>query len=102
VVNTARGPIIDTEALVDLLRRKPIIAALDVTDPEPLPVDHPLVSLPNALIVPHVASATVETRTRMALVAANNLLAAVQGKRPPFLVNPEAWDHKETTQRSKQ
>lgn len=91
IVNTARGPVIDTVALVDILRRKPIIAALDVTDPEPLPADHPLLGLPNALVVPHVASATVETRTRMALVAARNLIAALQGQRPSFLVNPDAW-----------
>lgn len=91
VVNTARGPVIDTDALVDILRRKPIIAALDVTDPEPLPADHPLLELPNALVVPHVASATVETRTRMGLVAARNLIAALKGERPPFLVNPDAW-----------
>ena len=94
VVNTARGAVIDTDALVDVLRRKPIIAALDVTDPEPLPADHPLLSLPNALVVPHVASATVETRTRMALVAARNLIAALRGERPPFLVNPEAWNNR--------
>jgi glyoxylate reductase len=92
VVNTARGPVIDTDALLDVLRRKPIIAALDVTDPEPLPADHPLLGLPNALVVPHVASATVETRTRMGLVAARNLIAGLRGERPPFLVNPEAWD----------
>ncbi|HZG67317.1 MAG TPA: D-glycerate dehydrogenase [Herpetosiphonaceae bacterium] len=102
VVNTARGAVIDTDALVDVLRRKPIIAALDVTDPEPLPADHPLLALPNALVVPHVASATVETRTRMALVAARNLIAALRGERPPFLVNPEAWNNRrgEATHRS--
>ena len=92
LVNTARGPIVDTRALVDVLRIKPMIAALDVTDPEPLPADHPLLALPNAIVTPHVASATVQTRTRMALIAAQNLIAALQGERPPFLVNSELWD----------
>ncbi len=91
LVNTARGPVVDTDALVEVLRRKPIVAALDVTDPEPLPADHPLLELPNALVTPHIASATVQTRTRMALVAVENLLAALRGERPPFLVNSEAW-----------
>lgn len=91
LVNTARGLVVDTRALVEALRQKPVIAALDVTDPEPLPPDHPLLALPNALVTPHVASASTRTRTRMALMAAENLLAALRGERPPFLVNPEAW-----------
>jgi glyoxylate reductase len=91
LVNTARGPVVDTDALVEVLRDKPIVAALDVTDPEPLPADHPLLQLPNVLVVPHIASATVATRTRMAMVAAENLLAALRGERPRFLVNPSAW-----------
>jgi glyoxylate reductase len=91
LINTARGPVVDTSALVEALRHKPIIAALDVTDPEPLPVDHPLLTLPNAIVTPHVASASVRTRTRMALMAAENLLAALRGERPPFLVNQELW-----------
>lgn len=92
LVNTARGPVVDTRALVEALRSRPLIAALDVTDPEPLPADHALLSLPNALVVPHVASATVATRTRMGMMAAQNLIAALQGERPPFLVNAELWD----------
>lgn len=91
LVNTARGQVVDTRALVEELRRRPIIAALDVTDPEPLPPDHPLLTLPNALVTPHIASASVRTRTRMALIAAENLLAALRGERPRFLVNPDAW-----------
>jgi glyoxylate reductase len=94
LVNTARGPVVDTRALVEALRHKPIIAALDVTDPEPLPADHPLLSLPNAIVTPHIASASVQTRTRMALMAAENLLAALRGERPRFLVNPAAWQEK--------
>lgn len=94
LVNTARGPVVDTRALVEALRSRPLIAALDVTDPEPLPADHALLSLPNALVVPHVASATVATRTRMGMMAAQNLIAALQGERPPFLVNAELWDRR--------
>ena len=92
IVNTARGAVIDTDALVDVLRHKPVVAALDVTDPEPLPADHPLLTLPNVLVTPHIASATVQTRTRRAMVAAENLLAGLRGQLPPFLLNPEAWD----------
>lgn len=91
LINTARGPVVDTDALLEVLPRKPIVAALDVTDPEPLPADHPLLALPNVLVTPHVASATVQTRTRMALLAAENLLAALRGERPRFVVNAEAW-----------
>jgi glyoxylate reductase len=91
LINTARGPVIDTRALVEALQARPIIAALDVTDPEPLPAGHPLLSLPNAIVTPHVASASVRTRTRMALMAVENLLAALRGERPPFLVNTEIY-----------
>jgi glyoxylate reductase len=94
LVNIARGPIVDTRALVDALRAKPMVAALDVTDPEPLPADHALLALPNAIVTPHVASATVQTRTRMGVIAARNLIAALQGERPPFLVNTELWENK--------
>ena len=79
-----------TDALVAALREGTIGgAALDVTDPEPLPADHPLVSLPNAIVVPHIASATVATRDRMAEMAANNLLAVLRGERPVGIVNLE-------------
>ena len=93
LVNAARGPVVDTDALVAALRDGVIGgAALDVTDPEPMPVDHPLVALPNALVVPHMASATVATRDRMAEVAARNLLAVLRGERPPHIVNPEVLE----------
>lgn len=89
-VNTARGPLVDQSALAEALRRGMIFAAgLDVTDPEPLPPDHELYSRPNCLIVPHVASATVETRDAMARLCANNLLAGVKGDPLPNWVNPE-------------
>jgi glyoxylate reductase len=89
-VNAARGPIVDTDALTDALANNKIAyAALDVTDPEPLPVDHPLIKLPNVLITPHIGSATTETRTRMALLAVDNLLAGLARKPLPACVNPE-------------
>jgi glyoxylate reductase len=93
LINAARGPVVDTDALVDALKSGEIAgAALDVTEPEPLPGDHPLTSLPNAIVVPHIASATVATRNEMARMAAENLLAGVRGDRPPNLVNPEVLE----------
>ena len=93
LVNAARGPVVDTDALVRALQDGTIGgAALDVTDPEPLPGDHPLIALPNALVVPHMASASVATRDRMAELAAENLLAVLVGERPPHIVNPEVLD----------
>jgi glyoxylate reductase len=78
LVNTARGPIVQTEALARALRDGAIAAAaLDVTDPEPLPADHPLLEAPNLLVVPHIGSATHRTRERMADLAVENLLAAL-------------------------
>jgi lactate dehydrogenase-like 2-hydroxyacid dehydrogenase len=94
LVNTARGQIVDTRALVEALRARPLVAALDVTDPEPLPADHALLALPNAIVTPHIASASARTRTRMALMAAENVLAALRGERPPHLVNVDAWQEK--------
>jgi glyoxylate reductase len=92
-VNTARGPLVDQTALAEALRSGTIFAAgLDVTDPEPLPPDHDLYKLPNCVIVPHIASATVETRNAMARLCANNLLAGVKGDLLPTWVNPEVAD----------
>ena len=92
LVNASRGPVVDTDALYQTLRDKRIAgAALDVTDPEPLPPDHPLYKLPNCLIVPHIGSATRNTRRRMAELACENLLAGLQGKRLPNCVNPEVY-----------
>jgi lactate dehydrogenase-like 2-hydroxyacid dehydrogenase len=92
LVNTSRGPIVDSMALADALRSGGIAAAaLDVTDPEPIPVDHPLVGLDNCLIVPHIASASHATRSKMASMAAANLLAGVRGERLPTPVNPEVY-----------
>ena len=78
LVNTARGPIVETEALRRALVDGAIgAAALDVTDPEPLPADHPLLEAPNLLVVPHIGSATHSTRERMADMAVDNLLAGL-------------------------
>ncbi len=90
LVNAARGPIVDPHALYAALRDKVIAgAALDVTDPEPLPADDPLLTLDNCLVVPHVGSASIATRTRMATLAAENIAAFLSGRRPPTPVNPE-------------
>lgn len=90
LVNAARGPVVDTEALTEALREGVIWAAgLDVTDPEPIPADHPLVHMSNVVIAPHIASASFDTRNRMAVMAATNLLQALRGERPTHLVNPE-------------
>ncbi len=90
LVNTARGPVVDHAALLDALTSgKLAAAALDVTDPEPLPSDHPLVRLPNCIVTPHIASASVATRAKMAVIAAENLLAGLEGRCLPHCVNPE-------------
>jgi len=92
LVNTSRGPVVDPDALESALRGGEIFAAgLDVTDPEPLPSDHPLVALPNCIVVPHIASASRVTRGKMAAMAAANLLSGVRGERLPTPINPEVY-----------
>jgi glyoxylate reductase len=87
LVNTARGPVVDTDALIDALHAGEISgAALDVTDPEPLPGDHPLLNAPNLLVLPHLGSATHATREKMADMAVDNLLAGLRGERMPHQV----------------
>jgi glyoxylate reductase len=89
LVNTARGPVVDTDALVDALHAEEIGgAALDVTDPEPLPAGHRLLNAPNLLVLPHLGSATHATRERMADMAVDNLLAGLAGEPMPHQVNP--------------
>lgn len=93
LINAARGPIVDQRALYEALRDRMIAgAALDVTDPEPIPPDDPLLSLNNCLIVPHVGSASIATRTRMATLAAENIAAFLSGHRPPTPVNAEVLE----------
>lgn len=88
LINTARGPIVDPEALYQALKDGQIAAAaLDVTDPEPLPPDHKLLTLSNLIVTPHIASATVTSRTQMAMMAVRNLVAGIQGRALPTQVN---------------
>ena len=87
LVNTARGPIVDQDALAQALRSGRLgAAALDVTDPEPLPPDHPLLGAPNLIVLPHLGSATHATRERMALLAVENLKAGLAGAPLPHAV----------------
>ena len=91
LVNTSRGPVVDQAALADALERDVIFAAaLDVTDPEPIPMDSPLVGRDDCVIVPHIASASRATRGKMAAMAAANLVAGVRGEPLPTPVPPPA------------
>jgi glyoxylate reductase len=92
LINTSRGPVVDQRALAEALAAgRPAGAALDVTDPEPIPMDDPLLRLPNVILAPHIASASLATRSKMADMAVDNLLAALAGRRPPHCVNPEVF-----------
>jgi glyoxylate reductase len=89
-VNTARGALVDQSALQEALTEGWIFAAgIDVTDPEPPQPDDPLLQLPNLVVMPHIASATAETRNQMAVLAAENLLAGLAGRPLPNLVNKD-------------
>jgi glyoxylate reductase len=91
IVNTSRGPVVNEEDLVTALSEGWIRAAgLDVTLVEPVPLDSPLLALPNCLILPHIGSASIPTRTRMATLAAENLLAGLARERMPYSVNAAA------------
>ncbi len=93
LINASRGGVVDHDALHDALQEGQIAyAALDVTEPEPIPADHPLLDLPNCIVVPHIGSASVATRTKMATMAAENLLAGLRGEPMPHCVNPEALE----------
>ncbi len=90
LINTSRGKVIDTDALVKALKEKWIAgAALDVFEEEPISPDHPLTKLDNVVLTPHIGSATWETRTRMADIVAENLIAFAKGEVPPTLVNKD-------------
>ena len=92
LINTARGGVVDGGALHAALRDGAILAAgLDVTEPEPIPMEDPLLTLDNCLVVPHIASASVATRTKMAEMAVANVIAGIRGERLPTCVNPEVY-----------
>ncbi|MCU1489902.1 MAG: D-glycerate dehydrogenase [Acidimicrobiaceae bacterium] len=92
LINTARGQVVDQSALYAALRDGVIAGAgLDVAEVEPMPMDDPLLELANCLVLPHVASATVATRSAMANLAVDNLLAGLRGEPLPNCVNPEVY-----------
>ena len=95
LVNLARGPVVDGEALYIALSENWIrAAALDVTDPEPIPLDHPLLTLDNLVISPHIGSASLTARREMCLLAARNLVAGLEGQRLEHCANPELYASK--------
>ena len=92
-INSSRGPVIDEKALINALKAGKIRGAgLDVWDPEPPSVDNPLLKMDNVVTLPHIASASVETRTRMIEMAINNLKAILNGRIPPNLVNKDVFN----------
>ncbi len=92
IVNTSRGPVVDEAALAAALRDGELFAAgLDVFEKEP-EVHPDLLAQPNAVVIPHLGSATVETRDAMGMLAAENLIAGLEGRKPPTLLNPEVWE----------
>jgi glyoxylate reductase len=98
LVNTSRGPVVDQVALYDALKSKRLFAAaLDVTTPEPLPTNNLLLTLENCIVVPHMASASWQTREKMSVMAAENLLAGLKGERLPNCVNDEVYGKKGVT-----
>ena len=92
LINTSRGPVVDQSALYDALSSGRLAAAgIDVFDPEPLPMDSPLMTLENLVIAPHIASAGKHTREQMAVLAAENLLAGMRGEKLPHCANPQVY-----------
>ena len=95
LINASRGPVVDPDALYVALQKGVIAgAALDVTEPEPMPGDHRLLTLPNCLVVPHIASASFATRGKMASIAAENLIAGMRHELLPSFVNPEVYQQR--------
>ena len=91
LVNVSRGQVVDQKALYEALKSGQIAAAaIDVFEVEPVPVDEPLLTLANIVFTPHIGSASIATRAKMAIMAAENLIAGLQGKIPLNCVNPEA------------
>lgn len=102
LVNTARGTVVDERALIAALRAGGIAAAgLDVFENEPY-VPSSLFSLPNVVVAPHMGSASIDTRRKMSLMAAENLIAALRGERPPNLINPVAWDARQKKEKTEE
>ncbi|MFN6572705.1 D-glycerate dehydrogenase [Dendronalium sp. ChiSLP03b] len=92
LINTARGTVVDTDSLYRALANGKIAAAaVDVTEPEPIPNDSPLLTLDNLIITPHIGSASRQTRSKMAKMAIANLIAGLRGDRLPYCVNPEIY-----------
>jgi glyoxylate reductase len=90
LVNNSRGPVVDEKALFKALKEGWIAGAgLDVFEQEPTPFDNPLLKLDNVVVAPHISSASLETRSRMAEMVAENMVAFFQGKQPPNLINPD-------------
>jgi glyoxylate reductase len=92
LINTGRGALVDEEALIEALTSGRLRAGLDVFETEPLPADHPLLSLDNAVLLPHVGSATFSTRMAMVSRALENLRAGMSGESLPFCANPEIYE----------
>jgi D-3-phosphoglycerate dehydrogenase/microcystin synthetase protein McyI len=93
LINCARGPLVDEQALIEALRNKVITgAALDVFEPEPALDNNPLYHMPNVILTPHLAGVTKEAAKRMAMGAAEQTLQVLHGEKPPRMVNPEVWD----------
>jgi lactate dehydrogenase-like 2-hydroxyacid dehydrogenase len=91
LVNSSRGPVVDEAALADALEARVITSAgLDVFEREPH-VHPKLLQLENVVLAPHIGSASVDTRLKMSMTAVENAVAAIEGRRPPNLLNPEAW-----------
>jgi glyoxylate reductase len=95
LINTARGPVVDSQALYEALKSNRIFGAgLDVTEPEPILPDSPLLQLDNVIVVPHIASASTTSRNQMSWMAAQNLIAGLKGERLPNCVNPQVYAQK--------
>lgn len=91
-INTSRGAVHNEKDLIKALQNKTIWGAgLDVTNPEPMDKNNPLLSMPNVAVLPHIGSATIETRNAMSVIAAENIIAAYEGKEIPHAVNPEVY-----------
>jgi len=92
-INTARGGLVDHGALLDALETGRLFGAgLDVTSPEPLPAEHPLLRRDDVVVTPHVASATADGKVRIFQAAFEQAIDVIEGRRPEHLVNPEVWE----------